>query len=281
MIKDFESDEEAHEQITKALSRQDWFTKWGYSYLLSLSSAHLTRQCHNFKDQGVQLYGNTLFQNLQDEVYQLFSTIKPPTPTLRAQVVRTSMSAYVNRSGGCFGPKCQIKLVNGVLKSLEELDGSELVYQGDGIKGAKIRYVTKTKIPSKKVSMCQIGELQISEYHPFWNAELSDAKWDYPINHVESTQLDLDWMYNIVLESGYWIEIEGYKCVSLGHNITDSTSETEVLVHDYFGSSKVITDLEKFKVNKDNKIIILDNFVVSRNNVTGLVCGINKILYEK
>ena len=53
--------------------------------------------------------------------YQVFSSIQPPRPSLRAQVVRTSMSAYVDRSGGCFGSDCRIKLADGTYKKLSHL----------------------------------------------------------------------------------------------------------------------------------------------------------------
>ena len=279
MIKDFSSNYSNEEQITKAISKQDWFDKWGYHYLLSLSLAHLTRQCHNYKDKGVQDYGNTIFQELQDEVYKIFSSIKPPKPSLRTQVVTTSMASYVDRSGGCFGPKCRIKLFDGSYKCLDELDGSEIVYQGDlsGIIGDKIKYITKTKIPNGQIPMCQIDNLIISEYHPFLNNISSREKWDFPINYIKSNIIELEWMYNIVLESGYWVEIEDFKCVSLGHNITQHSFENEIILHDYFGSNKVISDLEKFKTNSYDKIIILDNFVVLRDSNTNLVRGINKI----
>lgn len=274
MIKDFVSADESHEQITKAISRADWFNKWGYHYLLSLSLAHLTRQCHNYKDQGVQLYGNTLFQSLQDQVYKIFSSIAPPRPSLRAQVVRTDMSAYVDRSGGCFGPECKIRLAGGFTKPLCELDGKELVYQGDGIECSKIKYIVCTEIPQGQKFMCKINELIISEYHPMYCTNSSG--WVFPINLVKSEEIDINYMYNIVLESGFWIEIEGFKCISLGHNLTQFDSSNQILSHDYFGSSKVIDDLEKFKVNCDDKIIVLEDFIVLRSNVTNLVCAIKK-----
>jgi hypothetical protein len=279
MIKDFVSDLADEEQITKAITRPDWFLKWGYHYLLSLSLAHLSRQCHNYKDKGVQEYGNTLFQKLQDEVYSIFSTIQPPRPALRTRIVTTSMASYVDRSGGCFGPKCRIKLIDGTWKFIEDLDGSELVYQGDGIDGVKIKYITKTKIPDGKIKMCQIDNLLISEFHPFLNSKKSLSQWEFPVNYVESSIFDLDYMYNIVLDSdsAYWVEIEGFKCVSLGHNITKTDSETDFLVHDYFGSHKIIRDLEKFKSNPNDKIIELDNFMVFRDSKTNLVCEIRKI----
>lgn len=279
LIKDFVSDDESHEQITKAISRSDWFNKWGYHYLLSLSLAHLTRTCHNYKDQGVQLYGNTLFQSLQEQVYQIFSSIQPPRPSLRAQVVRTSMSAYVDRSGGCFGPECKIRLVDGTLKQLNKLTGDELVYQGDGIVGSKIKYIIQTEIPQGKKFMCKIGDLIISEFHPIYSTNSSG--WVFPTHLVVSEEIEITHMYNIILESGFWVEIEGIKCVSLGHQLDSFDSNNKILSHDYFGTHKVIEDLENFSritcqsADKSvNKIIRVYNYETLRDPLTNLVIGI-------
>jgi len=86
--------------------------------------------------------------------------------------------------------------------------------------------------------------------------------------------MKLDYMYNIVLDSqsAYWVEIEGFKCVSLGHNQTQTT-----LAHEYFGSPKVIKDIEQFKSEPNDKVITLNNFAVLRDSRTNLVCGIVKI----
>jgi Mg-chelatase subunit ChlD len=294
LLRDFVSDDESQEQITKAISRPEWFNKWGYHYLLSLSLAHMTRQCHNFKDQGVQLYGSKMFQQLQTEAYQIFSTIQPPKPSLRAQVVRTSMSAYVDNQAGCFGPKCKIRLYNNEYKSLDELDGSELIWQGDGIEGAKIKYIIQTEIPEGTKTMCKIGNLIISEYHPVF--DINSNGWVFPIQLTNPKQYNMNCMYNIVLETGlsephknycetknfirgYWVEIEGFKCVSLGHQLTHFDNSKQILKHDYFGTQKVIEDLEEFSritclIPTVPKIIRIYDYTILRDNLTNLVIGI-------
>ena len=274
MLKDFVSDDDAQEQITKAVQKSEWFNKWGYHYLLSLSLAHLTRQCHNFKDQGVQVYGSSIFKNLQDQVYQIFSTIPPPRPSLRAQVIRTSMSAYVDSSGGCFAPGCKIRLIDNTFIELNKLYGDELVYQGKSIPGSKIKYIIKTRIPSNQISMCKINDLIISDYHPMFDPNSNG--WVFPNQLVNPIIHDMEYMYNIVLESGFWIEIEGFNCVSLGHGLTLFNSTNTILFHDFFGTQKVINDIEQFKINNDDKIIILENYKIIRDSNTNLVIKIEK-----
>jgi hypothetical protein len=298
LLKDFVSQEDSQEQITKAISRPDWFIKWGYHYLLSLSLAHLTRQCHNFKDQGVQLYGSSLFIQLQDEVLNIFSSLPPPTPSLISQhsyqnfnnnniannlsqsnytSIRTPMSVYVDRSGGCFGQECQIKLIDGTMIPLNKLTGEEIVFQGEGNVGSKIKYIVQTQIHNSNISMCKIDKLIISDYHPVYD-NLTD-KWVFPNQLVESQNIKLDYMYNIVLESGFWVEIEGFKCVTLGHGLTKFNSSNKILKHDYFGTNKVIHDLEEFSkairlTSVESKIIRIYDYVVLRDSETNLVAGI-------
>ena len=280
MLKDFFSpNDDSQEQITKAIQRPEWFKKWGYHYLLSLSLAHLTRQCHNFKDQGVQLYGTELSKQLQEQIYQVFSSIQPPRPSRpeQARVVRASMSAYVDRSGGCFGPDCRIRLANNMLVNLKSLNGNELVYQGEGVEGAKIKYIVQTEIYGGLKQMCKLENLVISDYHPVYDDGFGG--WVFPSQLANSTEIKITHMYNIVLETGYWVEIEGFKCVTLGHGLSEFDQTNSILRHDYFGTSKVIQDLEDFSratclMQSVPKIIRVYDYETIRDPNTNLVCGI-------
>lgn len=287
LLKDWESVNENEAQISKAISRADWFRKWGYHYLLSLSLGHMTRQSHNFKDQGVQLYGSNMFNQIKEHAYQVFSTIQPPRPSRRTQVVRTSMSHYVDNNSGCFAPQCKIKLVDGSLIPLNKLTGKELVFQGMGVDGAKIKYIVQTEIREGKKTMCKIGDLIISEYHPISIFDASNTdNWVFPINIKTPKEYNMDCMYNIVLESGYWVEIEGIRCVSLGHQLTEFDTSNKILEHDYFGTSKVIEDLEDFSratclMPNVPKIIRIFDYEIQRDNQTNLVIGIKPIKYNQ
>lgn len=286
LLKDWKSVNENEAQITKSISKADWFKKWGYHYLLSLSLAHMTRQAHNFKDQGVQLYGSKMFNEIKDSAYQIFSTIQPPRPSRRTQVVRTSMSHYVNNAGPCFAPYCKIKLADGSSIPLNKLTGNELLYQGDGIDGAKIKYIIKTEIPSRKKLMCKINNLIVTEYHPISFFDYSNKlNWTFPIQLTNSSEYELDYIYNIVLESSFWFEIEGIRCVSLGHQLTEFNSSNQILKHDYFGTSKVIEDLEDFsrstcQTSSIPKIIRIFDYEIQRDNQTNLVIGIKPKKYN-
>merc|ERR1712151_829681 len=88
-------------QCAEALSRPDWFSKWGVHYIPSLMFAHRLQQCNNFKDPGVQCYGGKLFSEIRDEADDVFNRLPPPKPSVaprRSHVVTApvSMSAYNN-----------------------------------------------------------------------------------------------------------------------------------------------------------------------------------------
>lgn len=68
-------------QVSEALSRPEWYRRWGVHYLPSLMFAHLTQQCNNFKDAGVQTYGGDLFKQLREGADKIFVEMPPPTPT--------------------------------------------------------------------------------------------------------------------------------------------------------------------------------------------------------
>lgn len=98
-------------QTGEALSRDDWWRKWGKHFLPSLRGAHLAQQCNNFKDPGVQVYGGSLFETIRDQADDVFNDLPPPKPTarptpaafssgVRAVAPPVSMAAYNDRYGG-------------------------------------------------------------------------------------------------------------------------------------------------------------------------------------
>ena len=65
-------------QLTEAVSKAEFFMKWGAHFLRSIKRTHMLKQCNNFKDPGVQNYGNVIFQTVRDEADDIFSTLPPP-----------------------------------------------------------------------------------------------------------------------------------------------------------------------------------------------------------
>lgn len=98
-------------QSTEALSRHDWFWKWGQHYLPSVLFAHKLQMCNNFKDPGVQKYGGELFQTVRDEADDIFCKLPAPKSSRSswgysggasavASQAPVSMAAYNDCSAG-------------------------------------------------------------------------------------------------------------------------------------------------------------------------------------
>jgi hypothetical protein len=94
-------------QSTEALSRKDWYYRWGVHYLPSVMFAHKLQMCNNFKDPGVQHYGGELFRKLRDEADEIFCKLPAPKPTARsygysggASAAPVSMAAYHDACAG-------------------------------------------------------------------------------------------------------------------------------------------------------------------------------------
>jgi len=95
-------------QVSEAISKSEWWLRWGCHYLPSLIGAHLYQRCNNFKDPGIQHYGGELFTQTRDSLDEMFIKLPPPTPTgFAAQVLaqerrqqQIDMREYHNVGGG-------------------------------------------------------------------------------------------------------------------------------------------------------------------------------------
>ena len=268
LLKDLKSTSDSEGQILKAVSRLEWYNKWGKHYLLSIQNAHMLQQCNNFKDKGVQLYGGKGFVALRDEIEDIFCKIPPPKPSaltdnyVNAYVAPTSMAAYMDADGGCFNGDANIKMEDGKCKRVSELVKNDLVFGG-----FKVKCVVKTKIMGK-LEMVNINSLLITPWHPILSWSNNEGEWKFPIKELFSTLVDIDYIYNIVLEMGHIVILNGISVVTLGHGFTDN----DVIKHDYYGTEKVIEDLKKLD-GWEAGLVNLNQLLVTRGpggNVTSM-----------
>lgn len=275
LFKDFNSSNDQEEQIKKAVSNPKWFKQWGYHYLLSLCTAHKLRKCHNFKDKGVQLYGNKLFFELIEHTSDVFCNLPAPTPSIKTVTNQQlgysiNMSTYVDRSGACIGPKCKIKLFDGTLKQMCELTGYELLFNPTNSSiPSKIKYVVKTKIVNNQIQMCVKDNLIITPWHPINIKTWDNENWEFPNNIFKTFTFNIEYVYNIILEPGehnnnYSVLIENVQCVTMGHQLTKFNKFNHILKHSFFGTYNVINSFELFKENYNDKIITINNYIVER-----------------
>lgn len=70
-------------QVTLALSRDKYLTRWGQHYLPSLHGAHARQACNSFKDPGPLQYGaaSPLFTRCRDALSSAFDDLPAPEPS--------------------------------------------------------------------------------------------------------------------------------------------------------------------------------------------------------
>lgn len=83
LIKDLISPE-PFGQILMALSKQEYFERWGQHYLPSIHGAHARQLCNSFKDPGPLQYGvkSPLFIKCRNVLNQAFDNLPPPSPSI-------------------------------------------------------------------------------------------------------------------------------------------------------------------------------------------------------
>lgn len=71
-------------QISLALSKYEYFERWGQHYLPSVHGAHARQLCNSFKDPGPLQYGvnSTLFIQCRNALNKAFDSLPPPTPSI-------------------------------------------------------------------------------------------------------------------------------------------------------------------------------------------------------
>ena len=253
MIKDFHSSNKNERQITQAFSCEDWFKKWGRHYILSVIKAHTYQQCNNFKDPGVQFYGGALFHSLRDEADNIFCSLPPPEPSIKrhsrsvSQPVAppVSMVSYYNSSGGCFGGDGIVHTKDGFKKVSE-------IRKGDILEnGSKVICVINTVITRGQKPMVNINGLEITPWHPILG---KNRVWIFPIKSYEENIVNINMVYNFVLDSQHIITINDTQCCTLAHGFTDNA----VISHPYFGTNKIIEELCEIDGWKDGNITISD-----------------------
>jgi len=276
-------------QVTEAISKLEWFDKWGKHYLPSLAIAHQQQICTNFKDPGTQVYGGVKCRRERDRAEDIFISLPAPTPAAPAYsgygyrptaAPRTtptvSMRAYMNVGGGCFYDDCPIKSINGSTQPLNQLKKGDIVQSGNTFYPIKC-IVRMTNVDKREmIVLGDNNKLYITPFHPIKYKNPIDKNiavntWIFPFDaNGKTVSINTDFVYNIVLEApGKYITIDGVDCCTLGHGMTDN----HVIAHEYYGGVKVINDLKKCQGWDDGYVTLGPNIEV--RDESGVVIGIN------
>ena len=117
--------------------------------------------------------------------------------------------------------------------------------------------------------------LFITPYHPIIDINYPSTigknyknyNWVFPYTiSTNSTFVDCDYIYNLVLNSNHNIIAEKTVCVTLGHNFNSNL----VISHHYFGTNKVINDLSRMNGYEEG-LVYLEGDYVERDSNTGRI----------
>ena len=239
LVRDIKSDDPNEGQIGMAPT---YFAKWGEHYMRSYLRAQQLQQCMNFKDPGLQIYGGPLFHETQTKAEEIFGALPPPIPSAqkRENVIGggvystpASMSVFHNQSGGCFQGDCNVKLADGSAIPIKEIQPGYSVWTPAG--PAKVVALVTCGSKKKSQPMSQINKLCITPWHPI----LKDDQWVFPGSIALYSERLVSTVYNLVLDKGHIVSVEGVLCCTLGHGF-----KGPVIEHSFFGTSAVIDCLK-------------------------------------
>lgn len=249
-------------QVTEAVSKDEYFTKWGAHYMRSLMRTHMLKQCNNFKDPGVQMYGNKTFRTVRDDADDIFSTLPPPTPTTaydqqqqqqsgqrlaaRSSAPVLSMSSFNRSDMVCFHNRASVHMHGGVTKNACD------VVRGDVLlDGGRVLCVVRTDTMRDKAVLARVvkngKELLLTPYHPI----LWGCQWEFPINVGELVEVPCTAVFSYLVERlnagvncySSEVVVDGVTCATLAHGVRDVPK----LSHDFFGTNAVADALKKCK----------------------------------
>lgn len=251
-----------------------FWAKWGEHYLRSYLRAQELQQALNFKDPGLQIYGGTLFHEIQTTADSAFCTLPAPKPSSvpraaaygyygsTAVAAPTTMATFHNPSGGCFAGHCRIMMADGTVCPIKDIAPGDSVWTIGG--PAVVRALVTCGSKLRTQPMVQLGDLCITPWHPI---RLNNGIYVFPADMTPYQDRLIDTVYNLVLDQGHVVDCEGFLCITLGHGITEP-----VAAHAFFGTDAVIQDLMKVPGWAEGRPTF-QNLTTVRDAATGTIVG--------
>ena len=272
MVTDLEGQVREALNMTDRGAREDWYTKWGSHYLLSLQGAYRNELCNNFKDIGVSNFAGELFDNIRDTVSDTFDSQPPPKQDIKQTYYRSggsrstvtsslpapSSQSYNNPSGPCCSENSLVMMHDYSRKKIKDLNKGDIVISYDKYlnkMSSVIECVVKTKCNTNPYPMYNISKLNITPYHPI----IYNGHWTFPIDVAKPVYINTEYIYSIVTDNRNSIVVDDYTFATLGHSMNGN-----VIGHGYFGTDLVINDLKKFNTY-DNGFVELEPEMIHRD----------------
>jgi len=280
LLLDVKSDDATEGQIGMA---PHYWQRWGGHYSRSYLRTVLQRSCRlNFKDPGSLLHGkHALFEGVVADGEEKFISLPVPEPTgqradLTAQQsasVRASAQAYMTTAsqaaynGGCFAGHVRIMAWNPIeqayyRKPISEIRPGDFVWTMQGKAKVEVFVTCGSKNPYQMMSKVQgkDGVCLLTPFHPYMTM---NGIWVTGRDTVGDESMPITTVYNLVLDKGHIIDMEGVFCCTLAHGI-----HGKVIGHDFFGTSAVV---DAMKRQTGFPCPVYKNLEVRRDPVSGLI----------
>ncbi|EJT69090.1 hypothetical protein GGTG_13358 [Gaeumannomyces tritici R3-111a-1] len=195
LIQDIEG-HEPHGQVALALSRRDYWDRWGGHYLLGLLDAHTRQACNSFKDPGPGRYGlaSPLFAARRARLDRAFDAVKPPPPSrvppppYRSSSIGNcerrmySMSdAYLNSSAPCFAGATRVRLAEtATTVAIRDLARGMRVHTPLGPRA--VAAVLRTRV--WRAAVRRVGGVVVTPWHPV--RRTGGGGWAFPADMAEA-----------------------------------------------------------------------------------------------
>jgi hypothetical protein len=277
---DIKSDDASEGQIGMA---PHYWQRWGSHYARSYLRTVLQRGCRlNFKDPGSLLHGkHPLFEGVVADGEEKFISLPVPEPTghrpdLTAQQVtsiRSSTQAYMTTAsqaaynGGCFAGHVRIMAWDPieetyVRRPISEIRPGDFVWTMQGKAKVEVFVTCGSKNPQQMMSKVQgkSGVCLLTPYHPYMTM---NGIWVTGRDTVGDEAMPISTVYNLVLDKGHIIDMEGVFCCTLAHGI-----HGKVIGHDFFGTTAVINSMKR---QTGFPCPVYKNLEVRRDPASGLI----------
>ncbi|KAL8370063.1 hypothetical protein RB595_000430 [Gaeumannomyces hyphopodioides] len=208
LIQDIEG-HEPHGQVALALSRRDYWGRWGGHYLLGLLDAHTRQACNSFKDPGPGRYGlaSPLFAACRARLDRAFDAVKPPPPSRVAPPPYSSSSgggsgsssgnseqrmysmshAYLNSSAPCFAGATRVRLAEtatatATTVAIRDLARGMRVHTPLGPRA--VAAVLRTRV--RRAAVRRVGGVVVTPWHPVRRTSDGGGGWAFPADMAEA-----------------------------------------------------------------------------------------------
>ena len=134
--------------------------------------------------------------------------------------------------GGCFTGDSLIQMEDSTDQYVRELLPGDRVYHG-----YKVKAIIKTNVNATIDMVLFNTGLGITPWHPV----KENNTWVFPCTLDCPIKMYVKEYYNLVLDRGHIVNLNGFLVATLGHGFTDNA----VIEHPYFGTERVIEELQQ------------------------------------